>query len=1679
MYGTVIRRMTSCLWTLMLLTLLSGTAAASISCYDCHGSRSTHDYRPVDDTYRNITTGGFQGKHRAHLPLTAGPASCSICHRGSQDYTSSHRDGLISLTPNINNSPSPEPALYRNHTSAFRNWTTPFPQTAEPVLGKCTNVNCHFEADTPLWGNPFPQNQPACGNCHGLPPANGSHPATTGSGKKHGDYYGTDENSCSKCHPGHNTFSHATSAGHRPILLQFTTHPNGGGSYSGVMTNINYLPSQNKDRNGTCSGIYCHSNGSPDGRGTVSGTPTWGGSVTCTGCHGGNSDTSSMSPRHDKHAGDYQYQCDKCHSATVTGSTAISDRNRHVDGQKDVALKEGGSFGDSTKQCTNTYCHSNALGRQGFRTPAWNEAGPYKCFYCHKGLTSDSTAANCAEIGGVWDSEHGACTPFVNISTNAHAKHVGPQWIRKYPCSYCHNQTVDATGSIKDMTRHADGSKQVVIDSQWAIDGRPAPSYNSDSKICSNVYCHSDGTANPLDEEVKQPNWPNKGWSRCNACHGHPITGTCNASGCHDGTTHDGRTWAVYTGWTTGSEWRAAMPIFRNEGPGEVRANSHPRHTGTSFTCGNCHTATVVNGDCETCHAGGLPAGNMGEIAHINPAYHVNKISDVLFRAGGSYNRSSKTCSNTRCHTGTSNPQWGASIDSSIICLNCHGTMDTDVDTFTAFNNGTMAKVNLSQWVTTGHGRYSTAGRYPWSNNPAANFPSNPCWYCHDNTVVHGGEENYFRLKKHPQYEQRFDKECAYCHMEHKDYECIQCHVSQTESLAPQATMSGITVKLRTGETRTDWPDHGWLNGCTTTGCHDSDDGLFSSGGHKGHSTGAGTWTTAQKADIKNQYVMMGVCLQCHDDDSVGQCTFCHAPPPSNPGKYSLGYNPGTGFIKPKQARASAAHFGKKHWNSYQTNGVWKGGKFCWDCHDPHGDSNIYMIQSQVATTTDGKYGRPITRAAVSFTQKTRGLDYAGDSTRLCNVCHGPDSKHYLSNFSDGHNSNKICTTCHMHRFADGHADSQPCNSCHSNAKPVPKHVAFGLPVVCVKCHAGSIGNRGDVIGQFNSNSHHVQGVTLTGRQCYACHWEATEFGTIDATYHEGFNFNSYSGVKDAKVDLVVWQKERRPTFYSATSAIQFIANRIATVNEREEVGKLNNHCISCHSDQNNSATPFNDCKTPRQYAWDGQSIASRYQQKGTTTWGKVNSGSWPDANRKDTVVKALSAHGNATANQGGWDAANGYDAAPPNTRASSINVQCYDCHNSHGSKVNGTTTSYVTFNNTRNGGNLKETQNGKGGYATTYMAQKNATGKNAYEAGAGQCFDCHETQNASLTRPWGYQSTFSASQPIMGYDDSPKFGGGTKGRYTRFPYRSKTTVAGTHFSASSLLNYTTHERINGLCTPCHDPHGVSLTMGEQMPYAVPLLKGTWMTNPYKEDAPPPNASGGRATPPNSWGGPPARDYSVPTGWDARRPTVPVLLGWNSDRNAFNTNRINETPKQFAGLCTRCHQQEKLTDGINKNTPWKSRDRIHETVKGWGANTEHSFTCSKCHQPHSSGLPRLMVTNCLDYQHRGRVSSGGKVAATDLSATYGGDVSGGHWGYPIGGSINDKMLPSDAAYKADPYKYEAFTQCHLRRSDIIITPPYPTLVDEFQTVPDQWPQENMWNNVTPWPSSVPPRSYSK
>ncbi|KAF0216822.1 MAG: cytochrome C family, partial [Geobacteraceae bacterium] len=705
---------------------------------------------------------------------------------------------------------------------------------------------------------------------------------------------------------------------------------------------------------------------------------------------------------------------------------------------------------------------------------------------------------------------------------------------------------------------------------------------------------------------------------------------------------------------------------------------------------------------------------------------------------------------------------------------------------------------------------------------------------------------------------------------------------------------------------------------------------------------------------------------------------------------------------------------------------------------------------------------------------------------------------------------------------------------------------------------------------------------------------------------------------------------------------------------------------LSCHSDQNNDTTPFGDCKTPRQYAWDLQSIGARYSQTGTTNWGKY--GSTPNAAQKN-ITKAFSAHGNGVANGGGWNPVTGVDGVITDSRGgvNNKNVQCFDCHNSHGSKVVGVSSSYVTFNGSNNGANLKETKKDMGGYANDYKASANTTGVNPYGAGAGQCFDCHNTAAAGEVvpngkTPWGYNSTFGATAPIMGYKDTPKFGQGIKASTARFSERdSKKTILGGHLKASepagslpnlakdsgsatsgttttltdsgknwggsgtvstggvlnnpytqtyqdsrrpssgvwtpasgasitrihvtnaSQANYdfftvydaagtqlwrgsgtfdgwvdipatsgiytlftsngstqsgvggnvpevfatgvsTINDKwinlyllmesgsnsgqlrkitgntattltvepfntavvagdsykivpysttVKGLCTPCHDPHGVSPTLGNNQAYAVPLLKGTWMTSPYKEDAPPPNPYGTEATA-NSWS-----QYTIGYKYGmysrsnfATFGNVQPVTKHTLDRNTFGTvdgtangapKRVSENDTKFAGLCLTCHKKEALTDGINRNSGaygFKTIDRIHESVKGWGVNNEHSFTCSKCHQPHNSGLPRLMKTNCLDYKHRGGVPSGGTAWGVDKQR-YGqtrytytqGSYGNEHRGYPIGSILGVR----DASNITVP---EATTACHVGRFN-------PTYSTNPATMTN-WPDGNLWNNVTPW-----------
>lgn len=1507
--------------------------------------------------------------------------------------------------------------------------------------------------------------------------------------------------SCAKCHPGSDSYT----SSHRDGQIRLSPFINTSILPTPYNNRTTAFPQTSTPNLASCVNVNCHFEKS---------TPPWGDTPlvapdNCNVCHGAPPADGSHGKKHGLYFGAGTTSCTKCHQDHLGEANPFAHSTSA--GKRPLAVRfvttpnSGGTYSGNVDYpnylpssspprngtCSNLYCHSDALGRAPNELPQWSALTTTACDSCHSGRATD----------------------FRNMTSNGHGRLVGKDWIRKYPCTYCHSATVEGVpvpgkppvdGSII-VAKHVDGVKDITVNPFWKIDGDrksyPEPTYNPATKNCDNLYCHSDGTTDP--DKVKELPWQGAR-TECNSCHGHER-GACNV--CHDGVTlFNGKILSIRNDWLPGEEWKSAMPMFSNEGANKPRANSHPRHMETSFSCDECHSQTITSGgECTLCHTGGLSGGMRGEASHLNAVYHVNKQREVSFRQGGTYNflsTGTKSCSNTKCHTGD-DPVWGASVNNEIICLSCHGvSAQPDLDDFGSFN-GIKAQINLVAWKETGHGRTAAKGAYK-SGNPPANFPGNPCWYCHDNNVLHKDGTNPYRLKLHTQFNNRFERECVYCHMEGKDPECLSCHNS-TESLSHLLKdlpfLAAHTDPL-TGKVHPDRPSHtGYVDGTTScvATCHPTD--------ATQHNSGAGAWTAEQKSDVKNQYMMMGVCLQCHDDDSNGKCNGCHD---GSLPRYQLGFDPGTGRIKPVKARASSVHFGHKHYQDFmlsggwskdvngKVTGTWKGGKFCWDCHDPHGDGNIFMVHDMVSTETDGTFGIPRKQRSVIFSQKNTGEDYAksnGTIDGICNVCHSSGSKHYRDNGGDGHNNSYVCTKCHEHRFADSHAgQGVSCSSCHAN-KPVPRHSAFGLPRDCTKCHAGNVGARVDVMGQFKGSSHHVQGTAVTNRHCYECHWESTPEGLIDVKYHEGYDYKQYTSVKNAKVDLVLYGPGTRPKGYRPYStaegratAVQFTAALMVRTDintERKEAAKITNACISCHSDQNNDTIPFGDCKTPRQYAWDRQSVDARYSQKKVAKWGKYSS---TQVNAKYRVSKALSAHGNAAGNQGGWDPAKGTDSAFSNSRAGFANmssarqnVQCFDCHNSHGSKALGVTSSYVSYSGLKNGGNLKEVTAGKGGYLVNYYAKGKADGGgvvNPYNAGAGLCFDCHMTAAkgapGTSAPPWGYSDTYNASQPIKGYRDGMRFGDRNNDPFKLAPgFKTVKTIVGGHLKASKGgVTKPVMGTIDGLCTPCHDPHGTTPTLGDNQAYAVPLLKDTWLSSPYKDDNPAPDPVGTYATA-KAWGTP---QYS-----GRKFPSTNPVANYQLDRNTFGVStRIAEDETKFAGLCLRCHSRNALLGNYtgavgtatgSNNAPWKSVERVHAAVKGWGKNKEHANPCSKCHQPHNSALPRLMQTNCLDYQHRGGRTEGGEAWSSLKAMAAIGAVG---WrdagctqsvtelrGYPIASMLGGK--------NASP---EATISCHVSRTD---APFYDRDIKNFKVrgpasgVPEAWPDGNYWNIVTPWP----------
>ena len=521
-----------------------------------------------------------------------------------------------------------------------------------------------------------------------------------------------------------------------------------------------------------------------------------------------------------------------------------------------------------------------------------------------------------------------------------------------------------------------------------------------------------------------------------------------------------------------------------------MASNAHDMHVdnvavlGTNFGCVDCHSDTVS--DDATISA----FGN-----------HTDGFYNVVYTGGSTYTYASKTCNSVYCHSdGKSSyenpPSWGSATN--LDCKGCHGTS-------TSYGEPDYQNTGAGATNANSHDKHATSAA--------------TCEICHLETTLNGvvinsGSTSHLNNSIQVIFNAAdagasaaytyATKTCSSisCHGNAQwgaSLTCRDCHgdTADDDNFQDDSTPSKI-------DTTTDW---------TTTG--------------HGRPSASGTYTNGNPAADFDKSSEDG-CLWCHDDTGVahdvatnpfrlrgydasftgyewnGACLVCHDS--DNTAAYqpdgSLTSMDRSGIIKINKVHKGASHV---------TN---NGGKFCWDCHDPHGDDNIAMIHDKTAYKTDGTYGNPgnvsnLVGTTIVFTSNATGAAAGGFAMQgatyaqgLCNGCHTDTGLPYRNNAWDGAHSTDKCTGCHSH-------DSDKVND----------ENAFEGAGACTDCHGGATGGVRQITGtggDFLRGSRHVSDGTTTNEivtvfDCTVCHLEGIasdaqesggEIGAIDPDYH-------------------------------------------------------------------------------------------------------------------------------------------------------------------------------------------------------------------------------------------------------------------------------------------------------------------------------------------------------------------------------------------------------------------------------------------------------------------------------------------------------------------------------------------------------------------------------------------------
>lgn len=770
-------------------TTLTGT------CNKCHGN-------PPQGTA--VKYGRYSGLVKpAILALGASPAnmgahkkhadnglSCNACHNSYN--TGVHPDNQLQIFFRItsatitgwNSSAQRAPyGTYSGNSGGITIATSSTLIRATASTNNSCNTYCHggwngsARTINPRWTT----GTLACGTCHG---ASAAAPPQLATHARHAGYSSAATYRqgysfpCLKCHPNRTTNAHIKGTVH----VRFSTSVQGtNATYvkTGVTLttgtgwrqyNTKFLAGDTPD--GTCTNVYCHSNGRAAGMGTFRNatTPQWGTSsrLSCLACHAGRASAQGAPARSLKgftlsttHSQHLKYpaaniNCQTCHSQTTTDAATLknfSGVRRHVNSKRDVTFSaslpygtytsykssEAGSAGN-TKTCNNVSCHGGKS-RSAWSATAVNNDNT--CAHCHGSAGTSAALANIAANRKFFAPgyKNGAVLGISsdgNVSSNdfrvgSHFKHISSIYMTAIKCNECHTvpgnpfdgtHTAAARYASQTLTFSQSSSARwdgVNLATLTAFAGYTSGTA-SKGATCSSVYCHGSRLKNgDTSGSYRKPYWNYSAMinysnqaQACGRCHGNPPAAGSTAS------IHSGKT-ATTSCYTCHNEVVNSSGTIIDK---TKHINGQVEYSGHAFPYPGATHATAAGttpwSGCTACHTNGTnttyPVAK-GTAPDCQGCHKYNGVGGLKTPSGTS---SCYDCHGASATDGRPNgaafPNWSGNhtrhvVNQGMVCTDCHGPYGGGIgDTRHGFSNRTAHSFALGFVNVT-----STTAKFKWA----------------------------------------------------------------------------------------------------------------------------------------------------------------------------------------------------------------------------------------------------------------------------------------------------------------------------------------------------------------------------------------------------------------------------------------------------------------------------------------------------------------------------------------------------------------------------------------------------------------------------------------------------------------------------------------------------------------------------------------------------------------------------------------------------------------------------------------------------------------------------------------------------------------------------------------------------------------------------------------------------